>query len=149
MLESLSRGVGDLKRVGQEIGGEVDLHLVCALLYRWCDPCVIVSVSLPCLPFWWLSVANVCSLQKILGDIESNTDKANRNIRVETSRAEHVAKTSGACYYYVAICLLLLVRGVYEVPIVGKHMESTCVRPCCRCPLVLAMTPCDWCHVPL
>ena len=112
-----------------------------------CD-CLCFSATLA---FWWLSVANVCSLQKILGDIESNTDKANRNIRVETSRAEHVAKTSGACYYYVAICLLLLVRGVYEVPIVGKHMVSTCVRPCCRC-LVLAMTPvtgtmspCDWC----
>ena len=45
---------------------------------------------------------------KIIGDIETNTDKANQNIRIETSRAEHVSKNSGVCWMYVTIVLLLL-----------------------------------------
>jgi uncharacterized membrane-anchored protein len=47
-------------------------------------------------------------VQRIIGDIESNTDIANRNVVNETNRAEHVSKTSAACWMYVTICLLFL-----------------------------------------
>jgi hypothetical protein len=55
-----------------------------------------------------LTVISLLLVQHIIGDIEHNTDKANQNIRIETDRAEHVSKTSGACWLYITICLLIL-----------------------------------------
>ena len=47
-------------------------------------------------------------VQRLLGDLDENTDTAHGKLKTETRRAQHVSKQGAVCWLYVVICLLFL-----------------------------------------